>query len=296
MNRSTHTKHMAFDYFNVLLTLGMMLIMIYPLWYITVGAWNDGMDYMRGGVFFFPRQPTTENFRAVFINPAILNAFLITIAKCVVATAGALLVTGLASYAIIRPNLRFKKFYLVYIMTTMFFGGGLIPFFLLITQLRLYDTFWVYVLPNLFGAYNMVIMQSFMRDISPSLIESAKIDGAGEYRVFFQIILPLSKPVLATIALFSIVGHWNGYFDSMMYTHSAWLETIQLYLKKVITDPSARGGLGGTAATIPGQMIRTTPQSVKLATMVVTALPIVLVYPFLQRYFVKGITIGAVKG
>ena len=296
MAKSYRTKNTAFDWVNLALTLGMMAVMVYPLWYIVVGAFNEGVDYMRGGVYFWPRQFTLDNFRAVFVNPAILNAFLITIAKCVVATAGTLLVTGLASYAIIRPQLRFKKFYLGYIMFTMFFGGGLIPFFVLITQLRLYDTFWVYVLPNLFGAYNMVIMQSFMRDISPSLIESAKIDGAGEYRVFFQIILPLSKPVMATIALFSIVGHWNGYFDAMMYTHSAWLETIQLYLKKVITDPSARGGLGGTASTVPGQMIKTTPQSVKLATMVVTALPIIVVYPFLQRYFVKGMTLGAVKG
>ncbi|MEG1687217.1 MAG: carbohydrate ABC transporter permease [Angelakisella sp.] len=161
----------------------------------------------------------------------------------------------------------------------------------------MYDSFWVYIIPSLFSAYNMVIIQSFMRDLPESLIESAKIDGASEYRVFFQIILPLSKPVLATIALFTAVNHWNSYFDSMMYTSSIELQTIQLFLKKVITDPSVARSLSAAAATtIPEQAVKMTPQTIKLATMMVTAIPIVIIYPFLQKYFVKGVTMGAVKG
>ncbi len=286
----------VFDYLNGLTMLVMMIIMVYPLWYITIGAFNDGVDYMRGGVYLFPRVTTLDNFKAVFINSAIVNAFIVTILKCCVATVGTLIVTSLASYAMLRPNLKFKKFYLIYIMTTMFFSGGLIPFFILINNLKLYDTFWVYILPTLFSAYNMILMQSFMREISPSLIESAKIDGASEYRIFFQMIIPLSKPILATIALFTVVGHWYSYFDSMMYTVSPKLETIQLYLMKVITDPASRGGTGGLGPVIPGHMVKTTPQSIKFATMVVTALPVVIVYPFLQKYFVKGMTLGAIKG
>ena len=201
------------------------------------------------------------------------------------------------SYAITRPNLKLKKIYIPFIMLTMFFSGGLIPYFILIVNLNLYDSFWVYIIPTMFSAYNMIIIQSFMRDLSAELIESAKLDGAGEYRIFFQIILPLSKPVLATIALFTVVTHWNSYFDSMMYTSSQELQTIQLFLKKVITDPSISRGLGSAAAiAIPDQATTLTPQVVKLAAMVVTALPVVCIYPFLQRYFVKGVTMGAIKG
>ena len=183
------------------------------------------------------------------------------------------------------------------IMFTMFFGGGLIPYFLLIRSLHLYNTFWVYIIPSLFNVWNMIIIQSFMRELPEALNESAKMDGAGEYRIFLQIILPLSKPVIAAIALFTIVGHWNSYFDSMMYTADVSLQTIQLYLKKVITDPSVAAGMGATAArVVPDAAAKITAQSVKLAAMAVTALPVVAIYPFLQKYFVKGMTIGAVKG
>ncbi len=203
----------------------------------------------------------------------------------------------MVAYAITRPKLRLKKLYIPFIMLTMFFSGGLIPYFILIVDLGLYDSFWVYVIPTMFSAYNMIIIQSFMRELPSELIESAKLDGASEYRIFFQMILPLSKPVLATIALFTVVTHWNSYFDSMMYTSSQELQTIQLFLKKVITDPSVSRGLGSAATiAIPDQAATLTPQVVKLATMVVTALPVVCIYPFLQRYFVKGVTVGAVKG
>ncbi|MEF9880591.1 MAG: carbohydrate ABC transporter permease, partial [Clostridia bacterium] len=148
-----------------------------------------------------------------------------------------------------------------------------------------------------FSVWNMIIIQSFMRDLPQALFESARIDGAREYRIFFQIVIPLCQPVLAAIALFTFVGHWNAYFDSMMYTSSQNLQTIQLFLKKVITDPSFSTSVGASAAaTMPDQAYKVTPHTIKLATMMVTALPVIAVYPFLQKYFVKGVTIGAVKG
>lgn len=287
----------AFDWINYAAMLVMSFIMLYPLWYCIVGSFNEGADYLRGGVFLWPRKWTLANYRAVFLDKSILNAFAVTIAKCVVGTVTSVLCTSMVAYAITRPRLRLKKYYIPFIMVTMFFSGGLIPYFLLIVDLHLYDTFWVYIIPTMFSAYNMIIIQSFMRDIPNELIESAKIDGANEYWIFFKMILPLSKPVLATIALFTIVNHWNSYFDSMMYTSSQSLQTIQLFLKKVITDPSVARGLGSAASvTIPEQAATLTPQVVKLATMVVTALPVICIYPFLQRYFVKGVTMGAVKG
>lgn len=290
-------KISVFDIVNVIVQLLLMFIMVYPLWYIIVGSLNDGQDLMRGGVYLFPRAFTLDNYRAVFYDNAIVNALMITVAKSVLGTLTSVLFTTLVAYGLTRPNLKFKKLYIAVIMFTMFFGGGLIPYFLLIQSIGLYDNFLVYIIPSLFSVWYMIIIQSFLREIPPSLIESAKIDGAGEYRIFAQIILPLSKPVLAAVALFTAVSHWNSYFDSMMYTYSPGLQTIQLYLKKVITDPSAASGIGvGIAQQIPGAAQKITPQTIKLATMVVTALPIVAVYPFLQRYFVKGVMIGSVKG
>ena len=289
LNRST-----AFDWINYTVMVLLAFIMIYPLWYCVAGSLNEGMDYLRGGVFLWPRKWTLANYKAVFLDSAILNAFWVTIWKCLVGTVTSVLCTAMVAYAITRPKLRLKKLYIPFIMLTMFFSGGLIPYFILIVDLGLYDSFWVYVIPTMFSAYNMIIIQSFMRELPSELIESAKLDGASEYRIFFQMILPLSKPVLATIALFTVVTHWNSYFDSMMYTSSQELQTI---LKKVITDPSVSRGLGSAATiAIPDQAATLTPQVVKLATMVVTALPVVCIYPFLQRYFVKGVTVGAVKG
>lgn len=287
----------AFDWINYIVMALISFLMLYPLWYCIVGSFNEGSDYLRGGVFLWPRKWTFANYKAVFLDRSILDAFGVTIAKCLIGTITSVLCTSMVSYAITRPRLKLKKFYIPFIMLTMFFSGGLIPYFILITDLGLYDSFWVYIIPTMFSAYNMIIIQSFMRELPGELLESAKIDGASEYRIFFQMILPLSKPVLATISLFTIVNHWNSYFDSMMYTSSRKLQTIQLFLKKVITDPSVARGLGSAAAvTIPEQASTLTPQVVKLATMVITALPIICVYPFLQRYFVKGVTMGAVKG
>ena len=292
LNRST-----AFDWINYAVMVLLAFIMVYPLWYCVAGSLNEGMDYLRGGVFLWPRKWTLANYKAVFLDSAILNAFWVTIWKCLVGTVTSVLCTAMVAYAITRPKLRLKRLYIPFIMLTMFFSGGLIPYFILIVDLGLYDSFWVYVIPTMFSAYNMIIIQSFMRELPSELIESAKLDGASEYRIFFQMILPLSKPVLATIALFTVVTHWNSYFDSMMYTSSQELQTIQLFLKKVITDPSVSRGLGSAATiAIPDQAATLTPQVVKLATMVVTALPVVCIYPFLQRYFVKGVTVGAVKG
>ena len=292
LNRST-----AFDWINYAAMVLLAFIMVYPLWYCVAGSLNEGMDYLRGGVFLWPRKWTLANYKAVFLDSAILNAFWVTIWKCLVGTVTSVLCTAMVAYAITRPKLRLKKLYIPFIMLTMFFSGGLIPYFILIVDLGLYDSFWVYIIPTMFSAYNMIIIQSFMRELPSELIESAKLDGASEYRIFFQMILPLSKPVLATIALFTVVTHWNSYFDSMMYTSSQELQTIQLFLKKVITDPSVSRGLGSAATiAIPDQAATLTPQVVKLATMVVTALPVVCIYPFLQRYFVKGLTVGAVKG
>ena len=291
------SKLKAFDVINYILMGVLCFVTVYPMWFVFVGAFNDGRDYMRGGVYLWPRVWTLENFKAVFRERTIVSAFLVTVAKCLVGTVTSVLFTTLSAYGICRPNLKGKKIYIPFIMFTMYFGGGLIPYFILIRELHLYNTFWVYIIPSLFSVWNMLVIQTFVREIPEALGESAKIDGAGEYRIFIQIILPLCKPVLAAIALFTVVGHWNSYFDAMMYTSDISLQTMQLFLKKIITDSSAATSMmGSVARVVPESAQKLTAQSVKLAAMAVTAVPVLVVYPFLQKYFVKGVMIGAVKG
>jgi putative aldouronate transport system permease protein len=291
------TRTGVFDVINVTLMTGMVFIMIYPVWYCFIGAVSEGQDYMRGGVYLWPRKFTLNNLQSLFFEPVILDAFRVTIFKCVIGTVTALLFTTIVAYGMTRPNLKFKKFYIALIMFTMFFSGGMIPYFILIRNMGLYNTFLVYIIPALFSVWNMIIIQSFIRELPAALIEAAKMDGYGEYSILFRIVIPLSTPVLAAIALFTVVGHWNSYFDSMMYTSSPALQTIQYYLKKVITDPSMTTSMGSSAVMqLPEIARRITPQTLKLAAMAVTALPVMLIYPFLQKYFVKGMMIGSVKG
>lgn len=286
-----------FDVVNGIMMVIMMTIMLFPFWYCLAGSFNDGTDYLKGGIYFWPRKITMANYEAVFRDKTIFHSFLVTVAKSLFGSVSGLLVTAMAAYALLRPGLKLKKVYAPLMTFTMYFSGGLIPYFLVIKDLHLYDNFLVYIIPGLFSVWNMIILRSFFSDLPDGLLESAKIDGAGEYRIFFQIVLPLSKPVLATVMLFSLVGQWNSYFDSMMYTSSPELQTIQLFLKKIITDPGAAGGLASSAAmAIPDAARKVMPQTIKLAAMVVTSVPIICVYPFLQKYFVKGMTVGAVKG
>ena len=290
-------KPETFDLVNGAIMVLMMLVMLFPFWYCVVGSFNDGTDYLRGGVYLWPREFVLSNYKAVFRDPSIFNAFKVTIAKSLLGTFSSVLVTALAAYAMTRPALKGKRFYAPFMTLTMYFGGGLIPYFVVIKDLGLYDSFWVYIIPGLFSVWNMIILRSFFAELPPELIEAARLDGAGEYRIFFQIVLPLSKAVLATIVLFSLVGHWNAYFDSMMYTSAPELQTIQLFLKKMITDPGTASSLASSAAmAIPAEARKVTPQTIKLAAMVVTSLPIICVYPFLQKYFVKGTMVGSVKG
>ena len=290
-------RNNLFDYMNIFGMIIIMIVMVYPLWYSIIGSLNEGMDYMRGGVYLLPRKLTFSNYEAIFYDRSILKAFMVTLGKCTAGTVSSLFLTTLVSYGMLHPRLIGKKLYIPYLMLPMFFGGGLIPYFILIKNMGLYNRFLVYVIPGLFSIWNMIIIQSFMRELPASLFESAKIDGAGEYRIFFNLVLPLSKPVLAAIVLFTFVGHWNSYFDSLMYTSSSDLQTIQLFLKKLITDPSASERMGNTARQVlPEKAVQITPQTMKLAAMTATALPVVCIYPFLQRYFVSGVMIGAIKG
>lgn len=284
---------LMFSIVNTALLTIFCIAVLYPVWYIIVLSFNDGADAMLGGIYFWPRKFTFQNYRAVFQDSSIIKSFLVTIARTVIGTVSSVFFTAMVSYAFSKARLIGRNIYLTMGTITLLFNGGLIPTFLLIRNLHLYDSFWVYIIPALFGFYNCIIFMSFFRSLPPALEESAMIDGANEFQQFIKIVLPLSKPILATIALFTAVGHWNDYFTGVIYIQNPDLIPIQTYLYRVV----AEAGSIRMQGAVPGLIEKAnSTQALKLATMIVTTLPIVCVYPFLQKYFVKGVMIGAVKG
>ncbi|MGG4340821.1 carbohydrate ABC transporter permease [Paenibacillus lautus] len=282
-----------FDIFNNFGMLIVCFLTIYPIWYVLVNAFNDGQDAMRGGIYWWPRMISLENFSAVFQSSGIMTAMGITVAKTVIGVFIHVLFTAMVAYAFSRKGLIGGKFYILLGTITMFFGGGLIPTYLLIKDLNMLDSFLVYIIPAMFSFFDLIIFMTFFREIPDGLEEAAKIDGANDWSIFLRVVLPVSMPVIATIALFHGVFQWNDYFTGVIYINNTDLQPIQTYLYKVVAQSSSNQMM----AQVPGGVAKTvTSQSIKMATMVVTTAPIVFVYPFLQRYFVKGMMIGSIKG
>lgn len=281
----------AFDWFNMILMTAICFVTLYPIWYIIVNSLNEGTDAMLGGIFWWPRKFTLDNYKAVFQNSGVMKAFSVTVLRTIAGTATNVFFTAMVAYPLSKSNLVGRKFYMAMGTITMFFSGGLIPTFLLYKNMNLLDSFWVYIIPGLFNFFNLIIFVNFFRDIPSALEESASIDGATDWTTFIRIILPLSKPVLATIALFTGVYHWNDYFAGVIFINNPNLQPIQTFLYRIVAE-SGSTQMMATASNITRS---TTSLSIKLSTMVVTTVPIVCVYPFLQKYFVKGMMVGAVK-
>jgi len=270
------------------------IITLYPVWNMVILSFNDSQDTMMGGVYFLPRKFTLESYRLVFLDKAILQAFNVTIWRTLLGTITSVFFTSMVAYAFSKRHILGSKVYLTIGTVTMFFGGGLIPYFILLRSIGLYDHFLVYIIPGLFNFFNCIIFMTFFRELPAGLEESAKLDGANDFTIFTRIVLPLSTPILATIALFNGVGHWNDYFSGVMFINNPDLQPIQTFLYRVIAGASQTKSIVGMPAGVTAQAVSS--QSVKLATMAVTTAPIICVYPFLQRYFVKGVMIGAIKG
>lgn len=282
------------DIFVTIIMLIICFLALYPVWYTIIISFNDSSDAMRGGIYWLPRKFSLESYKAVFQDQSILRAFGVTILRTVLGTLSSVFFTAMVGYAFSKSHIKFNKFYKIMGTITMFFGGGLIPYFITIKNLGLYDNFLTYIIPSLFNFYNMIIFMSFFRELPVGLEESAKLDGANDFIIFLRIVIPLSAPVIATIALFNGVWHWNDYFTGVMYVNKAELQPIQTYLYRIVASASASKSVVSMPAGISAQQVSST--SVRLATMVVTTAPIVCVYPFLQKYFVKGMMIGSIKG
>lgn len=283
----------VFDCFLYLFLAIMAFLFIYPFWMVLVMSFNSAADTMRGGIMFWPREFTLNNYAAVFKDNAIYKAYFITVARTVIGTVTHLLCTSAFAYGLSKKHLLFRKTYFTLCIITMFFSGGMIPGVLNIFNLGLGDSFWVYIIPGLYGVYDMIIIKSFFHSLPPALEESAKIDGANDLQVFFRIVLPNSKAVLATIGLATAVGQWNAWFDAYLYIQNENLWPVQLLLQRVITSATNMADAVAQNPNLAAGAI--SPYSVQLATIVVAIGPIILIYPFFQKYFVKGMMIGAVK-
>jgi len=280
-----------FEIFNIILMSIVILLTLYPFYFVIISSLNEPIDLLNGPVFLLPRKFSLANYSYVLRDERILKAAFITLARTVIGSLSAVLFTAAFAYGVSKQRLLGRKFFIGMALVTMYFSGGLIPSYLLIAHgLKLQGNFLVFIIPNLFSAFNAFIMMSFFRGISPEIEESARIDGANDLVIFFRLILPISMPILATITLFNGVYHWNSWFDALLYGGRK-LETLQQYLVKSIQSANVNVKAASYVSTLT-----VSSTSVRYTTMVITAFPIVVAYPFLQRYFVKGIMIGSLKG
>lgn len=280
----------VFNLINTILLIIVTVIIVFPLWNVVVNSFSSAAAVASGKSIFWPVEFSVANYKAVFSDSSIWNAFLISVLKTVIGVVCHVFFCAMVAYGMSKQELKGRKLYTVMGVITMFFSGGMIPTYLLIKSLGLLDNFAVYILPALFSYYDMIILMNFFRQLPQSLEESAKIDGAGYWRIFLSIILPLSKPALATIALFHGVSQWNDFMTAKMYILNEKLYPLQMKLYEIIVQSQVASMQNPTSVEI-----ETTSRGIQLATIVVTTVPILIIYPLLQKHFVSGMMIGAVK-
>ena len=296
MKRSGKVKsasNITFVIFNTIILTIFCIVTLYPILNTLAVSFNEAVDTLTGGIHLVPRKFTLENYRTVFRTRTLMHSAYISVLRTLLGTLLHMVLTSLLAYVLSRKEFLFNRQVSLFYVLTMYVSGGMIPGLLLFKSIGLTNTFWVYIIPGAISAFNMIVIRTYMNGLPDSLVESAQVDGAGHFRIFLKIILPLCKPVLATIALFIAVGQWNAWFDVMIYNASRPdLSTLQYELMKLLSSVSQQSGDPNMAKHAANMV---TPESIRAAATIVTALPIVCLYPFLQRYFVTGLTIGGVK-
>ncbi|MEC0307039.1 carbohydrate ABC transporter permease [Paenibacillus lautus] len=267
------------------------LLALAPFIHILAQSFSSYRAIVSGEVSFLPVEWTTEAYVKVFNDPGFVQSFLVSVQRTVVGTIISVVMTMLLAYPLSRYYIKGRGPIMFLIVFTMLFSGGMIPTYLVIKELHLMNTFWAYVIPGAVNAFHVVIMKNFFQSIPNELEESARIDGSSNLGILFRIVVPLSMPVIATIALFNAVGQWNSFFDAVMYVTDSSLKPLQIYLRELVM--SGQSNIN-TTDSLERQLLAV--ESLKAAALIASTLPILLVYPFLQKYFVKGIMIGSVKG
>ena len=282
-----------FDIINVIVMFGLMLITFYPMVDILFASFSGGNALLaHTGLRFWPVDFSLEGYKMVFKDPMIVKGYMNTLFVVLVGSSISLVLTALGAYFLSRKNVMLQTPVMLYIIFTMFFSGGMIPFYFTVKQLGLYNSLWSLILPTAMNTFNLIIMRTGFSSIPDSLEESAKLDGAGHLTILFRIVLPLSMPVIAVIILYYAVEKWNAWFHAMMFIQDRVKYPLQLVLRGILLSNDTAAMTGGVG-TVDQEAIG---ESIKYGVIIVATLPILVVYPFLQKYFVKGVMVGAVKG
>lgn len=287
-----------FQRINVVVLLLLSLIVIYPFINIFAISLNDGKDAMMGGIYLWPRKFSISAYKMIFSESNLVHSAYISVLRTVIGTFLGIASTAVVAYVLSNKELLFRRTILFLYVFTMYFSGGIIPEYLLIKQLGMYNNLSVYIVPGLVTAMNVMMMRQFFEELPHAILESARIDGASEWKILAKVVIPMATPALATISLFIAVGHWTSWFDTYFYTNNDMkLSTLQGVLVKILMEAQAQQ-MSASQANLKDIMqnnTRPTAEVLKMATIAITTVPILLVYPFVQKYFVGGITMGAVK-
>ena len=296
--RKPMRRDIAFPIVNTIILCVLMLVTLYPVINTVAISFNDGTDALRGGIGLLPRVFSTKAYYDLLTDPLIYTAFGISVSRTLITTILNVILTSMLAFALSRKEYVLRNVITMLMVLTMYVNAGLIPNYLLISKtLHLSKSFWVYIIPTMFSCFNMIVIRTYISGLPEALAESARIDGAGDLRIFWQIIFPLCMPVLATVALFVAVGSWNQWFDTQLYNGSKKnLYSLQYLLKMKLATTVQSSNSAQTSADALKNSAQATPITVRSAITVVSALPILVVYPFLQRYFVTGMVLGGVKG
>jgi putative aldouronate transport system permease protein len=274
-----------------------IIVTLFPFLNVLATAFNKSSDSIKGGIGIFPRVPTLDNFKELGRYPLLFQGALISFLRTLIGTVASLFSTCMLAYVLSRRDFIFRRFFTAVFLFTMYIDSGIIPSFMVIRAFGLNNTFWVYIIPGIISAYNLILVRSFIDQLPYSLQESAFLDGANDLTMFFRIVMPLCPPVIATVGLFYAVGQWNSWFDTYLFApFNEQITTLQYELMKILQQSQAQSGGAnlGQAARI-AQANTISPLSIRMAVTVITVAPIIIVYPFVQKYFVTGLTLGAVK-
>ena len=277
---------------NTFILLLLAFIVLYPLYFIIIASISDPDAVLAGKVFLYPVNITFSGFSKILEKSDVWRGYLNTIIYTILTVVISLLVTIPAGWALSRKNLLFRKAFMIYFIIPMFFGGGLIPFYNVMSSLHLVNTIWAIILPSVLSVWNLFMTKTFFESSIPnSLIEAAKIDGAGHFRTFITVVIPLAKPIIAVMALYYAIGQWNSYFNAMIFLQNEKLYPLQLVLKEILL--AAESTVGGSGETILEQYRLAT--QIKYVSVIVSSIPVLMLYPFVQKYFEQGVMIGSLK-
>ena len=283
------------DIVKVVFLAFVVVVTVYPFWNIFIISINDATDAIRGGLYFLPRKLSLSSYAEILRRSTFLASIKVSVGRTLIGTPIAVLVTAMLAYPLSRKDLVGRKFWNLLFVFTMYFGGGLVPYYMVLKGIHMLNTFWVFIFPMMMSVYNMILIRSYIESMPDSLFEAAKIDGANDLVVFVKMVIPLSKPILMTVALFVAINQWNFWFDAYLYTSDQALKPMQSILVEILNQYQT-GASTSQAMSNAKAGVTVTPDSIRMAATMVATLPIIMVYPFVQKYFVKGIMLGAVKG